>query len=185
MNNFLTNLLNVARRYPFSVACGVVAILLTATAIWFLPRLNRQLEVELRDQEKDEDSMSAKKKSGSLLRQELSDVRSITRRIDENLVVESNLAENLWYFYKIEEQTRAQLPELHQVNAPAADKSTLYRRVGYTLRVVGTYEQVAAFLLAIETGPRLLRITNFNLTRTDVNGRTVSLDLSVEMLGKK
>jgi hypothetical protein len=115
----------------------------------------------------------------------LADVRVITRRIDENLAVESNLAENLWYFYKIEEQTKVQLPELHQLTAAAAEKSTLYRRVGYSLRVTGAYDQVAAFLLAIETGPRLLRVTSFNLARTEASGRTVSLDLNVELLGKR
>lgn len=185
MSGLLARILTGIRRWPYSVTCGVLTLLLTVLAAWYLPRLTRGLKTALRDQERDEATMSAKKKSGSLLRQELAGVRAITRRIDENLVVESNLAENLWYFYKIEEQTKAQLPELHQVSAPAADKSTLYRRVGYSLRVVGSYDQVAAFLLAIETGPRLLRITGFNLGRTDPAGRAVSLDLNVELLGKK
>ena len=122
---------------------------------------------------------------GSTQRAELEVVRETTRRIEENLVVEANLAENLWYFYKLEEQTKARLPELHQLSSPTTDKSPLYRRVPYSLRIAGSYEQVAAFLLALETGPRLVKITGFNYARAEAVGSAMALDLNVELLGKK
>ena len=122
---------------------------------------------------------------GSTQRAELETVRDATHRIEENLVVESNRAANLWYFYKLEEQTKARLPELHQINSPTTDKSPLYRRVPYTLRVTGLHEQVGTFLQGLETGPRLVKITGFNYARTDPTGATLALDLSIELLGKK
>lgn len=184
MSDLLANFTQFARRWPYCVACTVLAVLLGAGA-WYLREGNRNLEDAYRVVAEEGEAMLSKLVGASTLRQELDEVRVITRRIDENLVVESNLAENLWYFYKLEEQTKAKLPELHQVSSPTTDKSPLFRRVPYGLRVVGTYEQVAALLLALETGPRIVKIVSFNLARTDPTGPTVALDLSIELLGKK
>lgn len=122
---------------------------------------------------------------GSTQKQELEAVRAAIRRIEDNLVVEANLAENLLYFYKLEEQTKAKLPELHQLSSPNLDKSPIYRRVPYTLRVSGGFEQVSAFLLALETGPRLVKIITCGFARTDVSGSNIVLDLNLEVLGKR
>ena len=77
------------------------------------------------------------------------------------------------------------MPELHQLNSPGTDKSPLYRRVPYTLRITGTYPQVASFLLALETGPRLVKISGFSYARADSAGSAMTLDLALELLGKK
>ena len=42
-----------------------------------------------------------------------------------------------------------------------------------------------AYLIAIETGPRLANITAFSFTRRDKDGTGVTLELSLELLGKK
>lgn len=172
------------RRYGYVAACALVSLGLAALA-WYLKGDYDQFETLHRQREKEGQEMLALLVGGSTLRQELEYVRGTTRRIDENLVTEANLAENLWYFYKLEEQTKVRLPELHQLNSPLGDKSPLYRRVPYTLRVTGTYDQVAAFLLALETGPRLVKIVTFNLTRTEPGGSALSLDIAIELLGKR
>lgn len=184
MSGILAKLLDFVRRWPYSVACGVLAVILAAGAVYLHLEINH-LEASLRSKSEEGETMLDKLVGSSTLRQELTDIRHVTRRIEENLVVETNLAENLWYFYKLEDQTKAQLPELHQVTSPASDKSPHFRRVPYGLRVIGTYEHVAAFLLALETGPRLVKITTFSISRTDPSGASVSLDLNVELLGKR
>lgn len=184
MNETLANVLEFVRRWPYCVASGLLTVILGAGA-WYLRGEIHNLEAIHRSRAEEGEAMLSKLVGGSTLRQELVDVRVTTRRIEENLVVESNLAENLWYFYKIQEQTKAELPDLHQANSPLGDKSTLYRRVPYSLRVLGTFGQVASFLLALETGPRLVKITAFNFARTDPTGQTVALELNVELLGKK
>lgn len=173
-------LLGLFRRFPFSAAC-VGVTLLSALAVWYFTGQNEDLEIVRRDRAKEGEATLSLLVGGSTQRQELDFVRGIARRIEDNLVVESNLAENAFYFYKFEEQSKVRLPELHPLNSPA-DPSPLFRRVPYTLRVHGTYEQVAAFLFALETGPRLANITSFNFGR---RADGISLDLSVELLGKK
>jgi len=123
--------------------------------------------------------------SGPSVRQELAASREITRRIEDNLVVDDNLAENLWYFYKIEQQTKAHLVELRPINSVASDSKAFYKRVPFTVRLTGTYEQTAAFLYAIETGPRLANITSLTFRRVEPESLNILLDMDLELLGKK
>ena len=183
MNPRFEPLLLLLRRYPFCAACIAVTLLSAGTA-WYLSGQNTDLEAVRVERAKEGEAMLALLVGGSTQRQELAAAKEAARRIEENLVIDSNLAENAFYFYKFEEQTKARLPELHPLSSPASDSSALYRRVPYTLRVVGTYEQVSAFLFAIETGPRLANITAFSFSRRESEGG-VSLDLSLELLGKK
>jgi hypothetical protein len=168
------------RRYPFGAFC-VVITLLAAVGSWFLWGYVQDQQVVLDDRLKEGKGMLETLIGGSTQRQELATVREVSHRISENLVGE-NLAENHWYFYKIEEQTKAHLPELHQLNSPLNENSPVFQRVPYTLKVNGTFDQVGAFVQAIETGPRLAKITSFTFTR---NGPSITLELSLDMLGKK
>ena len=172
------------RRWPYCVVC-VVLTLLSGIGWWMMRDRIAELEIAHAQKTKEGEAMLALLVGGSTQRAELEAVRDATRRIEENLVVEANLAENLWYFYKLEEQTKARLPELHQLSSPPNDRSPLYRRVPYSLRIAGSYDQVSAFLLALETGPRLVKITNFNYARSDPAGSAIVLDLNVELLGKR
>ena len=124
---------------------------------------------------------------GSTQRQELAAVREAARRIEDNLIIEANLADNNWYFYKFEEQTKARLLELHPQSSPTTDDEARYKRIPYTLRVSGSYEQVASYLLALETGPRLANLTSFAISRRDkgTDSNSLMLELGLELLGKK
>lgn len=171
------------RRYPYAAVCLLLAVLF-AGGPWYLHGRVRDLRRALLDRTREGEAMLSLMVGGSVQRQELAFARETVRRIEENLIVESNLADNTWYFLKLEEQTRAHLPEWHQLNSPANDRSPLYKRVPYTLRVTGTHEQVISFLQKLETGPRLVRVVAFSATRQGLTGE-LSLDLSVEILGKK
>lgn len=171
------------RRYPFCAGC-IMATLALAGAAWYLWGQIEDLEATHKERAKEGQAMLALLVGGSTQRQELAAVHEASRRIEDNLVVETNLAENAWYFFKFEEQTKIRLSDLHPLNSPPTDTSPIYRRVPYTLRASGTSDQVYAFLGAIETGPRLARITSFNLAR-QATGPGIMLDLSIEMLGKR
>lgn len=183
MNHRFEPLLILWRRYPLCAVCTLATVLLAGTA-WYISGDNAELETMRVERAKEGEAQHALFLSRSTQEQELAAAKEAARRIEENLVIDSNLAENAFYFYKFEEQSKARLPELHPLTSPASDSSPLYRRVPYTLRVVGTYEQVSAFLFAIETGPRLANITAFSFSRRESEGG-VALDLSLELLGKK
>ncbi|HVS51715.1 MAG TPA: type 4a pilus biogenesis protein PilO [Opitutaceae bacterium] len=181
MNPQLATALGVLRRYPYCAACVLLTILLGAGA-WYLRGENDELLLTHADRSKEGESMLSLLVGGSTWRQELATARTATHRIEENLAVETNLAENTWYFFKFEEQAKVRLTELHQLNSPPSE-STLYSRVPYTLRVAGEYEGVENFLHAVETGPRLVKITSFTMNRGTTG--MIVLDLNLEVLGKK
>jgi len=184
MNPQVASFLVFVRRNLFATICALLIAGL-ATASWFISQEIDELNASLEDRAKEGQSMLELLIGGSTQRQELAAVREATHRIEDNLVIENNLAENYWYFFRFEEQAKARLPELHQLSAPASDTSPLYRRIPYSIRVTGTYEQVAAFLLAVESGPRLANITSFAFTRRASGSDALALELSVELLGKK
>lgn len=176
-------LLALLRRYPYPAICLALTAAL-GVAAWFAHAKVRDLRSALADRSREGEAMLSLLVGASVQRQELAFARETARRIEENLIVESNLAENTWYFFKLEETTGAHVPELHQLNSPITDKAPRYKRIPYSLRVAGTHEQVMKFLRAIESGPRVANVTGFNLTRRSARG-DLSLELSLEILGKK
>lgn len=172
------------RRHPLSALCAVVCIICAAISFYISGNM-KWLELEHKQATQDGELAVASMISGPSVRQELSASREVTRRIEDNLVIEDNLAENLWYFYKMEQQTKVHIAELLPVNSIVSDTRSLYRRVPFTIRVTGTYDQTAAFLHAIETGPRLSNVTYLSYRRSDLASANVILEMNVELLGKK
>lgn len=177
------SLARLLRRYPAAFALGAAALALGLVDTFAYQQLHFLREARAIRQ-RDGEELSVLLLRGPMLREDAQRVAAATRRIDENLVAETNLAENLWYFYKIEEETRARLSELRQLSAPLADTGSPYRPVPYTLRLTGTYDQVTSFLQRIETGPRVARITSFTYSRVSPASPVVALDLALSLLGR-
>ena len=176
--------ISVVRRHPLSVFCASVCVL-CAFASWYIHGNMAWLELEHKQLAQDADLAQASLISGPSVKQEWFAARVVTRQIEDNLVVEDNLAENLQYFYRIEERSKAHVVEMRPLNALLSDSKSLYKRIPFAIRVTGTYEQTGAFLYAVETGPRLAYITLLSWRRREPGSLTVVLDLNLELLGKK
>ena len=83
--------------------------------------------------------------------------------------------------------TKVRILELRPENAIISNSRSLYKRIPFTLRATGTYAQTAAFLYAIETGPRLTYIPTLMYRRVELEtaNPAVILEMNVQMLGKK
>jgi len=185
-----TRFLAWLRRYPFSVICTIVIIAM-AVSSWFLWQKVQTLEEERNDRAKDGEYMLTTRVSGITLREDLAYVREYTHRFEENLAVVDNIVDNKGYFYKIEKQAGVSLNDVQQLASPPPDSDSLYRRVPFSLKLSGGYPQLATFLRAIETGPRLATITSFSIRRGAISVGAdaplvppLNLDLTVEILGK-
>ena len=170
------------RKYPVATVCAAIT-LLSLGAIFYLNGVVSDLENQRQMREHEGENSLAKLVSGPPLRAELNIVREARQRLDDNLVIEENLADNLWYFYKIEDQTGVRLRELRQVNGGLQFNSK-FRRVPYEIDAVGTYAQIAHFLRAVETGSRLAKITSFALHHKEGGGTVIDAELTIELLGK-
>src|ERR1700749_126334 len=102
------------RKSPTASICGLLTLFFMASA-FYLNALVDDLENQRAMREHEGEASLTKLVSGPPLRQELTLVRETTLRLESNLVIEENLAENLWYFYKIEDETHVRLKSLRQV----------------------------------------------------------------------
>jgi Tfp pilus assembly protein PilO len=178
-------ILAFVRLHPGWVGCIVASVLAASASGFLLWRDIPELNALYQERAKDDQVLLTTLASGPTLRQELTQVREATRQIEENLVIETNLAVNHLYFYSREEQTRSRLTEMHPLSSSPPAASSPYRSIPYSLKVTGTFEQTAAFLQSLETGPRLLKVVSFSFRRREPGGSTILLDLTVELLGKK
>jgi hypothetical protein len=183
-SKFLSPFVRRTLRYPFCTACIVASVVLAGSSLWLRFRL-RDLATLQHNRAQKGSEMLIFIAHGSQLRTELAAARAATQRITESLVVEKNIPENFWYFYKIEQDTHAKLVELQQRPAPVPDSGAPapYKRVPYFLKLSGPFRAVVAFLQQVEMGPRFGRITGFVLQRQDLATGHVILQLDLEMLG--
>jgi Tfp pilus assembly protein PilO len=174
----------LALRFPFCTACIVLSVALAGTGVWLQVDLNDLTSLQ-QEHAKEGDRMLIALARGSQLRAELAVTRAAVQRINENLVVEKNVPENFWYFYKIEQDSQAKLSELQQHPAVVPDSGTptTYKRVPYSLRLTGSFRSVISYLQRLETGPRFGRIRAFTIQRVDPQASDVSLQLDLELLG--
>ena len=185
MNNKLwVQLGQWAARFPFCAACLGLALVLAGTGLWLQFDLV-DLTALQQERARDGNQMLVALARGSELRAELAITRAAAQRINENLVVEKNVPENFWYFYKIEQDTQTNLVELQQRAAVLSDSGApaTYKRVPYSLRITGTFNTAIAYLQRLETGPRFCRINSFTIQRQDPTTGGVALQLDLELLG--
>jgi Tfp pilus assembly protein PilO len=174
----------LALRYPFGAVGLILSLLLIGVSVW-LQFDSRALETRQQNRAHEGDNMLKFIARGSQLRAELTTVRAATQRITESLVVEKNIPENFWYFYKIEQDTQVKLTELQQRPTPLQEAGTpaTYKRVPYSLKLTGTFRAVIAYLQRLESGSRFGRIYSFQLQRQDPTTSNVVLQLDLELLG--
>lgn len=183
MNPRVRQVLSLSREYKFVTACGFVVILAGIAAFFFhstLLRLERQ-QALARDE-----GMAVLRTlaSANSLRADKAYIDEAVKAIESNLVTEDNLADNVGYFYKIEEQTSAHITDLRQQPAAALAAESRYKLVPVSFSITGTFSQVVAFIHQVEHGPRLMKITGFSARRRQLTGNVITIDLSLEMLGR-
>lgn len=184
MNPESSGLIGLMRRNLFSAVCSMLSLILMA-AIWILWQDVHSLETLNRERTQEGQAMLSTLVSGPLIRQELARAQEIVQRIESNLVTESKLEENVGYFYRIQNQTKAEVLFLRQQNAEITNDGAEYKVVPYNLQLAGTYQQVASFLLAVETGPKLAQIKVFNFRRREQGLDSLTLNIELKLLGRR
>lgn len=170
------------KRHAFASACLTLSLVLAGVDL-YLWQQSRSLERIGADRSAEGEATLTLLATGPLLRQQQATAAETVKRIEDNLLVEGNLADNAWQFYKFEEPTGARIRDLGQMST-AADGARTYKTVPFSLQLSGTFEQVAAFVHSLESDLHLMKVTDFTLQRGGANSSLVSLNLSVVALGK-
>lgn len=182
MSDLLQQFFAVVRRYPAAVISLVLLVVL-GCADWFLWKRWGLLAVESERTRQEGEAMFLALGGHSRIQAQSAEATGALAYLDRNLATEADLAGNLDYFYQIEKTTRVQLTNLSQLSSqpPAADAA--YLAIPFSLRLSGSYPQILAYLHALETGPRLVRVKTYRFTQGATNLDGLTLDLTVEMLG--
>lgn len=182
MNDLLQQFLAAARRYPVAVVSLLLLVLL-GTADWFLWKRWGQLATESERARQEGEAMFLSLGGHTRIQAQSAEAAGALAYIDRNLATQADLAGNLDYFYQIEKTTRIRLANLSQLSSQATTAETAYLAIPFSLRLNGTYAQILAYLHALETGPRLVRVKTYRFSQGDNAADGLSLDLTVEMLG--
>ncbi|MEO7414690.1 MAG: type 4a pilus biogenesis protein PilO [Opitutaceae bacterium] len=173
----------LARRYPFSGICAALSVFLALASVLLWLRLH-SLTAAQPTRQAEGDAVTATLISAPQLRQELAFAQQTIQRITDNLTSEESLAANTNYFLDLAERCEVRLDPPRSFNTAPPETGTGYKKIPFGLRVSGTFPQLAAFIHAVETGPRLSNISYF-VFRKPAGSSQVVLELNVDLLGKK
>lgn len=177
----LQQLLALAKEHVFVTSCLIV-ILVAGNISLYVNQLNSELEIIQSRMRTEGDAMNRTIAAATTLRGDHQTIEAALKEIEGSLVTEDNLAENLGYFYIIEDQTQAHIGELHQNTSPSSEGDGKYKTVPVSLTVKGSYAQAFDFLYKVETGSRLIKISSFTVHRSQPTGDVVTLALELNML---
>ena len=181
MNAGFQQFLQAVRRARFLTFCIVVFVGLN-TANYFLWQRQRDIAFKHEEVRRSGESMFSALASHSTVVGQLLMVDDALKQIDQNLVVEADLAENLGYFYQLETLSRVRLTQLNQLSSQPSEDNP-YKAIPFSLRVSGSYPQLIGFMRELESGPRVARIKTFDFSRTAAKSAAINLGLTVELLG--
>lgn len=183
MNPRLRQFIELLRDYAFVSAC-VVVVAVTGTAGYFLHKNVLELENTVNAVHAEGDAMLKTLAGAGALRADREAIATAVHEINANLITEENRAENVGYFYKLEDQSHTRISELHQLAAPVGSGNSTAKIVPFSVSVSGSYRDVLSFVSQLEQGPRLMRIIAFTFDRRSSSGDSVVLTLSIEMLAR-
>lgn len=176
---------------PISVACGALSLAL-ALGIYF--RSDRLPEAEqMLDQKATlADRLAANLQNGIQLAENYTAITAARQQIDARLVHPDELANNLRFFYKLEDETGIKLIDIRQNsvngNRAAARAKGSYISVSYGVAVRGSYARLLDFLHRLESNQRFCRV---NSVSVNVGGGSqaersgdLTLSLSIELLAQ-
>jgi Tfp pilus assembly protein PilO len=172
----------LARRFQFLGICAALSFVFAIGAAGLSVRLHRLSGIH-KALETEASAMQATFRSKPQLLEELDFVRQTVRRITDNLAKDESRIANSNYFYDMADECEVRLA-LSPFNTPPPDTGVDYVRIPFGLRASGTYSQLAAFIHAVETGPRISNITSFSFQRV-AGSPLLTVDFNVDLLGKR
>lgn len=189
------------KKNPIATACLLVTLGVIA-ALYFRSGLTAEAEADLEQKTKEGRRMATNIKYAAQLDEQLAAVTAANETINRRLVRASELANNLQYFYRLENDTGVKLVDLRQVGVagdirgqPKNAPKTAFVPVNYAVAVQGSFAQLVGFLQRLEHGEHFSRIlTATFMPAAGVGGEEaagpatrpelLTLTLSVDLLGQ-
>jgi Tfp pilus assembly protein PilO len=171
------------RHRPIVTTCFALVLLLGA-ANYFL--WQQRARIALRDDEarRNGEFMLTALKNRAKIDTDLATLREAMAQIEGNLIDEQGMELNFGYFYRFEKMTRVRLTRLNQLAAPASVAGTRFKSVPFSLQVSGSYRSNMAFLRALESGPRIVRVRSCNFERPSETSTDLVMEITIDVLAR-
>ena len=176
---------------PIGVACGALSL---ALAIGIYVRSDRLPEAEKTLEQKATlaDRLAANLQNGIQLSEHYTAITTARQQIDARLVHPDELANNLRFFYKLEDETGIKLIDIRQTsvngNRAVARTKGNYITVSYGVAVRGSYARLLDFLRRLESNQRFCRVysASINVGSGSQAERAgdLTLSLAIELLAQ-
>jgi hypothetical protein len=175
------------RKNAIFVACLVLSAIIGIT--WYLRSgLLPDEEKVLAEKSKQGELISANIEDSHQLKEQYAQIVDANQTIANRMIRTGQLAENLQYFYRLENETGTKLtgdprPVVAAAVAKNAPKTT-YTPVGFNLAVQGSYVQLIDLLRRLENGEHYCRVIACNMKPMGESRTSpMTLSLSIELLG--
>ncbi len=185
------NVVNVLKKHPVAIGCGVLSLILVA-GIYIRSGRAGALADQLHQKEAEGQKMLDDISNGAKLPEQYRELTATTSDLESRLVYGSERARNQQYFYRIESETGVNEINLQPIAVPVSPKGKskrIYSGVGFAITVDGDFRQVINFLTHLESGPHFYRLTSASVSRRGNRGSgpqsgVITLTLNLEFLGK-
>ena len=183
-------LIAFVKKNKISVGFGVLALILFVI-IYFDSDSLPTAKANLQELSAQSERLAANIEYSAKLTEQYKALVAANDIIGTRLVHPRQLAQNLQYFYKLENDTKTKFIELRQVGvAPPAKGAPprLYVPVGFTITVKGSYEGVIDVLRRLEEGAHYCQITGIDLGPVSRGGdstdHTMTMRLTLDLEGQ-
>jgi hypothetical protein len=185
------DVVNVLKKHPVAIGCGVLSLILIA-GIYLRNGRASDLADQLHQKETDGQKVLDDIRNGANLPEQYQALAATTKDLESRLVVGSERARNQQYFYRIESETGVTEINLQPIAAsgsPRGKLKQLYTGVGFAITVQGDFAQIVSFLTRLESGRHFYRLVSASVSRKgnragDSASGLITLSLNLEFLGK-
>lgn len=184
------DLLALVKKHPVAFACAVLCLLCGVAFYFRMDAIDEaRTAFEAKDKEAKAIAQNARHTTG--LAEQVAEMQAAGKQIESRLVHASELANNLQFLYRLENETGVKLIDARQNPIPAPKQNApkpLYVPVSFSVTLQGNFTQIWSFLRRIETGPHFARFERLSLSKLTAAGKDAAPDLmnavfTVELLG--
>lgn len=179
------------RQYPIAISTLVLAVVL-GLYVWSGGDNKIQLARQLTDLQSQWERMERNLRNATGLESQLEEMQELRAKMRTRMTRREEVALNLNYFYRLEQQSNVSISSINQLPASAGQQArhlpTMadFDIIGYSMTIEGSFNDVLSFLQSIQQGEYFARIENVNFGRgRDQAGRAVSASIQVFILGAR
>lgn len=177
------SIVSYSKKHPVGVASLALCVALLGL-LYYRSSAASELQVRLDDVTAVGERLKANISNSAQLNNQLKLVDEAVASISERTVRPDELAQNLQYFYKLENDTHVELIELRQLSPvyPPGQNNPrpMFISQPFSVGVAGSFSSVMKFLRSLENGEHFCRVNSASFRPAGAD--RVTLSLAIELL---